>query len=57
MFLERLQPIVNEQEPPLGRYRGEDDTDWSAWAALPTEEAVARLRMAPRPDSMQHPIA
>jgi uncharacterized damage-inducible protein DinB len=48
VFLERLQRIVGEDEPRLGRYRAEDDPEWPAWSALPMQEAVARLRGAHR---------
>lgn len=43
VFLERLRRILNEHEPPLGRYRAEDDPQWPVWAALSTSEVLARL--------------
>jgi len=44
VFLQRLRRLLVEDRPPLGRYRAEDDPEWPTWAALPADEAVARLR-------------
>ena len=44
VFLERLQRLLTEDRPALGRYRAEEDPEWPAWAALRAEEVVARLR-------------
>ena len=44
MFLERLQRIVVEEAPRLGRYRAEDDVEWPEWADLPLDETLRRLR-------------
>jgi uncharacterized damage-inducible protein DinB len=44
VFLERLERIVREDTPRLGRYRAEDDPDWPLWSELPTDEVVRRLR-------------
>ena len=43
-FLERMARLLAEDRPALGRYRAEDDPEWPAWAGLPADEAVARLR-------------
>ncbi|MGH2589049.1 MAG: DinB family protein, partial [Dehalococcoidia bacterium] len=45
VFLERFRRLLAEESPALGRYRAEDDPEWPAWAGLPTEEAVRRLRV------------
>ena len=44
VFLERLDRILREESPRLGRYRAEDDPEWPAWASLSIDEAVRRLR-------------
>jgi hypothetical protein len=44
VFLERLRRLLAEDRPPLGRYLAEEDAEWPAWAALPADEAVRRLR-------------
>ena len=44
VFLERMKRLLAEDRPALGRYRAEDDPEWPAWAGLPADEAVARLR-------------
>jgi uncharacterized damage-inducible protein DinB len=46
VFLERLELIVGEDTPRLGRYRAEDDPDSPLWSGLPTDEVVRRLRDA-----------
>lgn len=43
-FLARLRRLLAEDRPALGRYRAEEDPDWPAWAALPPDEVLARLR-------------
>jgi hypothetical protein len=44
IFLERLRRLLNEDRPPLGRYRAEEDPEWPAWATLPMDEVLGRLR-------------
>ena len=44
VFLDRLQRLLTEDRPALGRYRAEDDSEWPAWATLPREEIFERLR-------------
>ena len=44
VFIARLRRLLAEDRPALGRYRAEEDPDWPAWAALPLDEVVARLR-------------
>jgi DinB superfamily len=44
VFLARLRRLLAEDRPALGRYRAEEDPDWPAWAALPLDEVVDRLR-------------
>ena len=44
VFLGRLRRLLAEDRPALGRYRAEDDPEWPAWAALPLDEILARLR-------------
>lgn len=44
LMLDRLQRIVAEDKPQLGRYRAEDDPEWPAWAALSTNEVMGQLR-------------
>jgi hypothetical protein len=44
VFLDRLRRLLTEERPPLGRYRAEEDPEWPAWAALPADDVVARLR-------------
>jgi uncharacterized damage-inducible protein DinB len=46
VFLERLERILTEESPRLGRYRAEDDPDWPRWSGLPLDEALHRLRSA-----------
>lgn len=43
VFLERLQRIITEDVPKLDRYRAEEDSDWSEWASLTTDEVISRL--------------
>ena len=44
VFLDRLRRLLTEDRPALGRYRAEEDAEWPAWAGLPADEAVGRLR-------------
>ena len=44
VFLDRLRRLLTEDRPALGRYRAEDDPEWAAWAALPQDEILQRLR-------------
>jgi hypothetical protein len=44
VFLERLQRILAEDKPELGRYRAEDDREWPSRAALATDDVLTRLR-------------
>ncbi len=48
VFLERLERILREDAPSLGRYRAEDDPDWPDWSALPLNEVLRRLKEARR---------
>ncbi len=40
---ERLHRILAEPEPPLPRYRAEEDPDWPRWTALPVAAVTAEL--------------
>jgi hypothetical protein len=44
IFLDRLRQVAAEEAPHFARYRAEDDPEWPAMAALPTNVAVVRLR-------------
>jgi hypothetical protein len=44
LFLDRVERMLAEDRPDLGRYKAEDDPDWPAWMALTTAELVRRLR-------------
>jgi uncharacterized damage-inducible protein DinB len=44
IFLDRLRQVAAEEAPHLARYRAEDDPEWPAMAALPTDVAVVRMR-------------
>jgi len=44
IFLDRLQRVLAENTPSFARYRAEEDATWPSWAALPTVEAIARLK-------------
>lgn len=48
VFLERLERIVAEDRPRLGRYRAEDDPAWPEWSRLPLDDTLARLRQTRR---------
>ncbi|HKA17056.1 MAG TPA: DinB family protein [Blastocatellia bacterium] len=43
IFLERLRRIMTEDAPELGRYRAEEDSSWSEWSSLTTDEVIRRL--------------
>src|SRR5207247_10752924 len=44
IFLDRLNRVVAENTPSFARYRAEDDDAWPGWAALPTDDAIGRLK-------------
>jgi uncharacterized damage-inducible protein DinB len=44
IFLDRLNRVLAENTPSFARYRAEDDAAWPGWAALPTDEAIVRLK-------------
>jgi len=44
VFLERLDRILREDAPKLGRYRAEDDPEWPEWSGLSVDEALRRLK-------------
>ena len=44
VFLERLQRILSESAPQLGRYRAEEDSVWLEWSSLSLEEVLLRLK-------------
>jgi uncharacterized damage-inducible protein DinB len=44
VFLTRLRRLLAEDRPALGRYRAEEDSEWPAWAALPLDDMLDRLR-------------
>jgi hypothetical protein len=44
MFRERLERILKEDRPELGRYRAEEDPGWPPWPALEPAEVTRRLR-------------
>ena len=46
VFLSRVRRILAEDAPALPRYRAEDDPDWPAWVAGPTEEVLRRMNSA-----------
>jgi uncharacterized damage-inducible protein DinB len=48
VFLERLDRILTEDTPRLGRYRAEDDPEWPQWSDLPLDEVLRRLKDARR---------
>jgi hypothetical protein len=43
VFLGRLERILAEATPQLGRYRSEDDPGAEAWFAMPAVEVVERM--------------
>jgi hypothetical protein len=45
---QRLERILDEERPRLGRYRAEEDEAWPEWAALEAAEALARLSQGRR---------
>jgi hypothetical protein len=44
VFLGRVRAVLAQDRPALARYAAEDDPQWPAWAALSTDEVLARLR-------------
>jgi uncharacterized damage-inducible protein DinB len=46
VFLGRLERILKEDAPRLGRYRAEDDPEWAQWSGLPLDEVLRRLKDA-----------
>ena len=44
VFLQRVRAVLAEERPKLARYASEEDPEWPAWAGLPTDEVLARLR-------------
>ncbi len=46
VFSERLERILTEDEPDLGRYRADDDPGFGAWLALDLEALLLRFRDA-----------
>src|SRR5262249_56766166 len=44
VYIDRLRRVLTEDRPALGRYRAEEDAEWPAWATLPVDEAVGRVR-------------
>ena len=44
VFRERLQRILAENRPALGRYRAEEDPGWPPWPARAPDEVERRLR-------------
>ncbi len=48
VFVDRLERILREDRPQLGRYRAEDDPEWEAWSRLPLDQALGRLRESRR---------
>ena len=43
IFTERINTILNTNEPHFGRYKAEDDLDFETWKTLSTEELLKRL--------------
>lgn len=48
VFLERIERILREDTPRLGRYRAEDDPEWPTWSGLPLDEVLHRLKEGQR---------
>ncbi len=44
VFHDRLERLLAEDRPQLGRYRAEEDPKWPEWSRLPLDEIVERLR-------------
>jgi hypothetical protein len=44
VFLDRLERILTEDRPHLGRYRSEEDSGAGRWFALPAAEVLDRMR-------------
>jgi hypothetical protein len=45
VMLERLDRVLTEPNPELGRYRAESDPNWPAWSGLTTEDVIVRVRL------------
>lgn len=43
VFRDRLQRILDEDRPQLGRYRAEDDPGWPPWPAREPDDVLRRL--------------
>ncbi len=48
VFIERLDRILHEEKPQLGRYSAEKDSEWPTWSRLPVDEVLRRLKDARR---------
>ncbi len=48
VFIERLDRILHEDTPQLGRYAAEKDPEWADWSRLPLDEVLRRLKDARR---------
>jgi len=44
VFVERLDLVLREEVPNLGRYRAEDDPEWNEWSGLTLDEVLRRLK-------------
>lgn len=44
VMLDRIDRILREDRPALGRYRAEEDPAWPDMAALPTQDVLNRLK-------------
>jgi|ERR1051326_94880 uncharacterized damage-inducible protein DinB len=43
VFLERIDRILAEPNPVFGRYRAEEDPQWSNWSDMPASDVLAEL--------------
>lgn len=43
IFLERIERILTEETPSIGRYRAEDDPDWPRWSSMQAQQVLASL--------------
>jgi uncharacterized damage-inducible protein DinB len=48
VFLERITSILEHDKPAVGRYRAEEDPAWAAWASMPSEQVLERLKTTRR---------
>jgi hypothetical protein len=46
VFVARVRRILAEDAPLLPQYRAEEDPDWPAWVARPTDEVLRRMSSA-----------